>query len=259
MNIASLVEIKKNPKIPDIVPGDTVRVSSRIVEGGKERIQVFQGVVIQVRRGGTGANFAVRHVAFGIGVERTFPLYSPLIEKVEVVRHGKVRRAKLYYLRGLSGKKARRKIKRVDRKVKAIAEELLEPEPEEVLEPEAVLEEEEEAEAVSEEGPEAVVEKAPETVVEEELVAEGMQEPEAAVATEIVPEEEAEETVEEPEAVPEEIKEEEPTLEKEPEPVPEEEKTAAPEPEQAPVMEKEAETESDVEPAEDQEPDKETP
>jgi large subunit ribosomal protein L19 len=234
MNIASLVEIKKNPKIPDIAPGDTVRVSSRIVEGGKERIQVFQGVVIQVRRGGSGANFTVRHVAFGIGVERTFPLYSPLIEKVEVVRHGKVRRAKLYYLRGLSGKKARRKIKRVDRKVKAIAEELLEPELEEVLEPEAVVAEEAEAEAVSEEGPEAVVEKAPEAVAEEAPVTEGTQEPEAAV-------------------------EEEPTLEKESEPVPEEEKAAAPESEQAPVMEKEEETESSVEPAEDQEPDKGTP
>jgi len=238
MNIASLVEIKKNPKIPDIAPGDTVRVSSRIVEGGKERIQVFQGVIIQMRRGGSGANFTVRHVAFGIGVERTFPLYSPLIEKVEVVRHGKVRRAKLYYLRGLSGKKARRKIKRVDRKVKAIAEELLEPEPEEVLEPEAVVVEETEAEAVSEEGPEAEVEKAPEAVAEEEPVAEGAPEPEA---------------------VREEVKEEEPTLEKESEPVPEEEKAAAPESEQAPVMEKGEETESAVEPAEDQEPDKETP
>jgi large subunit ribosomal protein L19 len=250
MNIASLIEIKKNPKIPDIAPGDTVRVSSRIVEGGKERIQVFQGVVIQMRRGGSGANFTVRHVAFGIGVERTFPLYSPLIEKVEVVRHGKVRRAKLYYLRGLSGKKARRKIKRVDRKVKAIAEELLEPEPEEVLGPEAVVVEETEVEEVSEGEPEAVVEKAPEAVVEEEPVAEGTSEPEAEVETTLK---------EESEAVEEEVKEEEPTLEKEPEPVPEEEKAAAPEPEQAPVMEKEEDTESAVEPAEDQEPDKETP
>jgi large subunit ribosomal protein L19 len=259
MNITSLVEMKKNPKIPDIAPGDTVRVSSRIVEGGKERIQVFQGVVIQMRRGGSGANFTVRHVAFGIGVERTFPLYSPLVEKVEVVRHGKVRRAKLYYLRGLSGKKARRKIKRVDRKVKAIAEELMEPEPEEVLEPEAVVAEEPEAEAVSEEGQEAVVEKAPEAVVEEAPASEGTQEPEAAVAIEVAQEEKAEETVREVEAVEEEVKEEEPTLEEELEPIQEEEKAAAPESEQAPVMEKEEETESAIEPAEDQEPDKETP
>ena len=86
MDIASLVEIKRNPRIPDITPGDTVKVSSRIVEGGKERVQVFQGVVIKMRRGGISASFTVRHVASGIGVERTFPLYSPLVEKVEVVR-----------------------------------------------------------------------------------------------------------------------------------------------------------------------------
>ena len=114
MNIASVIEVKPNPNIPDITPGDTVKVSAKIVESGRERTQVFQGVVIRLRRGGAGANFTVRHVAYGIGVERTFPLYSPLVEKVEVVRHGKVRRAKLYYLRGLSGKAARKKIKRVD-------------------------------------------------------------------------------------------------------------------------------------------------
>ena len=86
MDIATLVEIKRNPKISDIAPGDTVKVSARIVEGGKERIQVFQGVVIKIKHGGTGANFTVRHVAFGIGVERTFPFYSSLVEKVEIVR-----------------------------------------------------------------------------------------------------------------------------------------------------------------------------
>lgn len=118
MNIASVIEVKPNPNIPDIVPGDTVKVSVRIVEGGKERIQVFQGVIIGMRRGGAGANFTVRHVAYGVGVERTFLLYSPLVEKVEIVRHGKVRRAKLYYLRGLSSKAARRKIKRVEPKKK---------------------------------------------------------------------------------------------------------------------------------------------
>jgi large subunit ribosomal protein L19 len=136
MDIASLVEVKKNPKIPDIAPGDTVKVSARIVEAGKERVQVFQGVVLKIKHGGTGASFTVRHVAFGIGVERTFPLYSPLVEKVEIVRQGKVRRARLYYLRGLSGKEARRKIKRVERKVKQIGEELLQPMPEEEMEPE---------------------------------------------------------------------------------------------------------------------------
>ena len=113
MSVALLVEVKPNPNIPAFASGDTVKVSAKIVEGEKERIQLFQGVVIKVRRGGTGASFTVRRVAYGIGVERTFPLYSPLVEKVEVVRHGKIRRAKLYYLRGLSGKAARIKEKRV--------------------------------------------------------------------------------------------------------------------------------------------------
>ena len=112
MNIASLIEVKPNPNIPDISPGDTVKVSVKVVEAGRERTQLFQGVVIKVRHGGNGASFTVRRVAYGIGVERTFPLYSPLVEKVEVVRHGKVRRAKLYYLRGLSAKASRLKEKR---------------------------------------------------------------------------------------------------------------------------------------------------
>ena len=135
MDISSLVDIKKNDKIPEIAPGDTVRVSTKIVEGDKERIQVFQGVVIKIRRGGNSASYTVRHVAFGIGVERTFLLSSPMVEKVEIVREGKVRRAKLYYLRGLSGKEARRKIKRVERKAKQVGEELLQQQPEEVIEP----------------------------------------------------------------------------------------------------------------------------
>ena len=115
MSVASLIEAKPNPNIPPLSPGDTVKVSSRVVEGDKERTQVFQGVVIKVRRGGAGANFTVRRVVYGIGVERTFPLYSPLVEKVEVVRHGKVRRARLYYLRGLSTKASRIKEKRLEK------------------------------------------------------------------------------------------------------------------------------------------------
>ncbi len=115
MNISSLVDIKPNPNIPELAPGDTVKVSAKIVEGERERIQMFQGVVIRVRKGGISANFTVRRVAYGVGVERTFPLHSPLVEKVEVVRHGKVRRAKLYYLRELSGKAARIKEKRRDK------------------------------------------------------------------------------------------------------------------------------------------------
>ena len=162
MDIASLVEVKRNPKIPDIAPGDTVRVSTRIVEGGKERIQVFQGVVLKMKRGGVGASFTVRHVAFGIGVERTFPLYSPLVEKVEVVRQGKVRRARLYYLRGLSGKAVRRKIKRIERKTRQVGEELLEAAPEEVMEPEEVMTEEALEAAVAEKAAAVVEGKAAE-------------------------------------------------------------------------------------------------
>ena len=112
MNMASLIEVKPNPNIPTLEPGDTVKVTAKVVEGEREYTQVFQGVVIRVRRGGVGASFTVRRITYGVGVERTFPLYSPLVEKVGVVRHGKVRRAKLYYLRGLSTKKARIKEKR---------------------------------------------------------------------------------------------------------------------------------------------------
>ena len=112
MNIESILEVKPNPSIPALNPGDTIKVHTKIIEGDKERTQVFQGVVIRVRPGGAGASFTVRRVSYGIGVERTFPIYSPLVEKVEVVRHGKVRRAKLYYLRQLSGKASRIKEKR---------------------------------------------------------------------------------------------------------------------------------------------------
>ena len=93
--------------IPDFRPGDTVRVHVRVVEGNKERIQVFQGVVIARKGGGTRETFTVRKLSGSIGVERVFPLHSPVIDRIEVVRRGKVRRAKLYYLRGLRGKAAR--------------------------------------------------------------------------------------------------------------------------------------------------------
>jgi large subunit ribosomal protein L19 len=118
MNITELIEVKPNPNIPPLASGDTVKVSIKVVEGDRERTQVFQGVIIKVRRGGVGTNFTVRRVAYGVGVERTFPLYSPMVEKVEVMRHGRVRRAKLYYLRGLSTKASRIKEKRVDKKKK---------------------------------------------------------------------------------------------------------------------------------------------
>ena len=93
-------------------PGDTVRVHVRVIEGEKERTQVFEGVVIRKRGEGGRASFTVRRISYGVGVERTFPLHSPRIEKIDVVRHGKVRRSKLYYLRSLAGKAARLKEKR---------------------------------------------------------------------------------------------------------------------------------------------------
>src|SRR5690606_33886614 len=99
--------------IPDFKAGDTVRVHVKVIEGQRERIQVFEGVVIQRRGGGISETFSVRKVSYGVGVERTFPLHSPRIAKIEVVRRGKVRRAKLFYLRKLRGKAAR--IKEVHR------------------------------------------------------------------------------------------------------------------------------------------------
>lgn len=100
--------------VPEFRAGDTVRVHVRVVEGSKERIQIFQGVVIARRGGGTRETFTVRKISGGIGVERIFPIHSPIIAKVEIVRQGKVRRAKLYYLRGLRGKAARIQERRAD-------------------------------------------------------------------------------------------------------------------------------------------------
>ena len=99
-----------NPNIPDLQPGDTVRVHARIVEGERERIQVFQGIIMRMRKGGVNSSFTVRRIAsHGIGVERTFLNSSPRVEKVEVLRRAKVRRAQLYYLRNIRGKAARLK------------------------------------------------------------------------------------------------------------------------------------------------------
>ena len=100
------------PERPDFGSGDTVRVHAKVVEGDKERIQVFEGIVIRKRRKGQVSNFTVRKMSSGIGVERTFPLFSPRVDRIEVVRRGKVRRKNLYYLRGLTGKAARIKEKR---------------------------------------------------------------------------------------------------------------------------------------------------
>ncbi|MFO8102293.1 MAG: 50S ribosomal protein L19 [Dehalococcoidia bacterium] len=111
MDVRSVVDLEPNPKVADFGPGDTVRVHYRVVEGGKERTQVFHGVVIRTRRKGLDATFTVRQVFHGVGVERIFPYYSPLLEKVEATARGHARRAKLYYLRSLSRKKSRLKLK----------------------------------------------------------------------------------------------------------------------------------------------------
>ena len=113
--LKSVERLEPNPNIPPLAPGDTVRVHSRIVEGDRERIQLVQGVVIRVKKGGPAASFTVRRIgAHGVGVERTFPFHSPRVEKVEVLRHGKVRRAKLYFLRERGGKAARLRERRVE-------------------------------------------------------------------------------------------------------------------------------------------------
>ena len=104
---ASILDLKPNPNIAEFGPGDTVRVHAKVVEGERERIQIFEGVVIRRRNAGSSSNFTVRRITHDVGVERIFPIYSPRVEKVEVVRRGKVRRAKLYYLRGLTGRAAR--------------------------------------------------------------------------------------------------------------------------------------------------------
>ena len=105
--IAKITESQLRNDIPDFRAGDSVRVHARIVEGSRERIQIFEGVVIKRRGAGISETYTVRKISNGVGVERTFPLHTPRVAKIEVVRYGKVRRAKLYYLRALHGKAAR--------------------------------------------------------------------------------------------------------------------------------------------------------
>ncbi|MDS1029926.1 50S ribosomal protein L19 [Bacillota bacterium LX-D] len=110
MEIIKAIEQEQMKKdIPNIQPGDTVRVHAKVVEGDKERIQVFEGIVIARKGGSLTENIIVRRISYGVGVERTFPLHSPRIDKIEVLRHGKVRRAKLFYLRERTGKASRLK------------------------------------------------------------------------------------------------------------------------------------------------------
>jgi large subunit ribosomal protein L19 len=113
MNTLDLVDAPSlKSGIPDFRPGDTVKVHVKVVEGNRSRIQVFQGVVIRRQGGGVRETFTVRKVSFGVGVERTFPVHTPIVDKIELVTRGDVRRAKLYYLRDLRGKKAKIREKR---------------------------------------------------------------------------------------------------------------------------------------------------
>lgn len=108
MNLVEKIEqayLKK--KLPDFGPGDTIRVFAKIKEGEKERLQAFEGVVLRKRGSGSNSSMTVRKISYGVGVERIFPLHSPIIDRIEIVQKGKVRRARLYYLRNLTGKKAR--------------------------------------------------------------------------------------------------------------------------------------------------------
>jgi len=110
--IDELAAASRRDDIPEFRAGDTLKVHVRVVEGNRSRVQVFQGVCIRIQGSGVGRTFTVRKVSFGVGVERTFPLHTPVIEKIEVVTRGDVRRAKLYYLRNLRGKAAKIKEKR---------------------------------------------------------------------------------------------------------------------------------------------------
>lgn len=200
MNMESVVELKKNPNIPALTSGYTVKVSIRVVEGDRERIQVFQGVIIKVRNRGVGSSFTVRRVAYGVGVERTFPIFSPRVEKVEIVRRGKKRRAKLYYLRDLSAKTSRLKEKRLspqelerEREEALRNKQELERERAEAKERQLAQEQEPEQEEAPAEEPEAALkqetEEAPEPVTEQEPTSESEPETEQEPEQESEPEE----------------------------------------------------------------------
>ena len=160
--IKSIEHEQLKNRIPDLKVGDTVRVHQRIKEGNRERIQVFEGIIIKKQGGSVNATFTVRRIAYGVGVEKTFLVHSPLVEKVEVVRVGKARRAKLYYLRDRVGKAAKTKENtgaRIENKEITVKEELVEEVPVEAAP--------EEAPAVETETP--VVEEVTDTVSEEKV------------------------------------------------------------------------------------------
>lgn len=170
MDIVKSIEHEQlKNKIPDLKVGDTVRVHQKIKEGNRERIQVFEGIIIKKQNGGVNATFTVRKISYGVGVEKTFLVHSPLVEKVEVVRVGKARRAKLYYLRDRIGKAAKTKEDtgaRIENKEIIVKEELVEePVSEEAVTP--VEAAPEEAPAIETEAP--VIEEVVDTVKEEKV------------------------------------------------------------------------------------------
>jgi large subunit ribosomal protein L19 len=233
MDASAYVDAKPNRNIPSFRPGDTVRVHAKIVEGGRERIQVFEGVVLRKKGGGINSNFTVRRVTHGIGVERIFPYYSPLIDKVEVVRVGDVRRARLYYLRERVGKAARIRAGSRER-FEELAAQLAagaQVSDEELAEMEELAESEEE-------GAEAEAAEEGEVVASEE---EAPAEPEEAAAGADEAPAEAEEAAAEPA--------EEPSAEAEEAPTAQDETVAEVAPEDAPAEEAEAAAEDSAEPA----------
>ncbi len=180
MNVDAYVELKPNRNIPAFRVGDTIKVHATVVEGERRRIQVFEGVVIRIRQGGINSNFTVRRVSHSVGVERVFPYYSPLVDKVEVTRVARVRRAKLYYLRERVGKAARLKpgsrarfesLTNLPHRAQEEAEDVLAIEPEE--DEDEVMDEEDGGDGDGE---------ASEDVVEAEGGNEGTPEPEAPAA-----------------------------------------------------------------------------
>jgi len=178
MDVRQFVRPKMNPSIPQISPGDTIKVSLKTIEGDKERLQHFQGVVIRVRKGVDGGSFTMRRVSYGIGVERTFPFQSTSVQNVEVLRHGKVRRAKLYYMRKLSSKRARLKERRERAIEQAMPEEAEERREEEVESEEERKEEEEIEKEEEEEEEEQEEEKEEKKEIKEERVEEERKEKE---------------------------------------------------------------------------------
>jgi large subunit ribosomal protein L19 len=169
MNASEIYKPEANPRIPRFTAGDTVRVNFRIREGERERIQAFQGVVIRLDHGkGPAASFTVRRITAGIGIERIFPLHSPLIESLEVTRYGSVRRAKLFYLRGLQGRAARiKELNPAQRRRAAEAQAAAAARREEAALAAAELEAQEQAAAEAEEQAAAEVDEAAVAEVEE--------------------------------------------------------------------------------------------